>query len=262
MLSFKVIFVLGLTLAVASAGEPQLVGGITTLSGDELKEAETQLNSSLKTLAAGEGPNYQLGKIISARKQVVSGFKYYYEVELVEGSKTKTCKVEIWSQPWMPNGVEVIFDCPDGKVTKKHNAQSEVKLREVKKDFCNMFAIKVIFVLSLALAVVSASPALTTRGKGAITALSGDRLKEAEAILESSLIKLADGEGPHYTLGRVISASHQTVSGSKYRYEAELLSGDKTVQCKVEIWSQPWLDNGIEVTFDCPEGKVVKNHSA
>ncbi|ALC45434.1 CG15369, partial [Drosophila busckii] len=98
------------------------LGGVEELSGAGLKEAEDTLNLSLTKLAAGEGPNYKLGKIISARKQVVSGFKYYYEVELVEGSKTKTCKVEIWSQPWMPNGVEVIFDCPDGKVTKKHNA--------------------------------------------------------------------------------------------------------------------------------------------
>lgn len=65
---------------------------------------------------------HRLGKIISATRQVVSGSKYVYEAELIQGEKTKTCNVEIWSQPWLPNGIQVTFNCPDGKVVKKHSA--------------------------------------------------------------------------------------------------------------------------------------------
>lgn len=141
-----------------------------------------------------------------------------------------------------------------------------------------MLSMKVVFVLSLALTVVSA------QAPGGITPLSGDRLKEAEGVLNSSLATLAAGaDGPSYKydskktkpmnglltlflffcrLGRVITATQQTVSGSLYRYEVELIEGNATKKCNVEIWSQPWLENGIQVTFDCPEGKVVRKHSA
>ncbi|XP_017846215.1 sarcocystatin-A-like [Drosophila busckii] len=121
MLSMKVIFLLGLTVAVAMAGHVPTLGGVEELSGAGLKEAEDTLNLSLTKLAAGEGPNYKLGKIISASRQTVSGFKYIYQVELVEGSKTKTCNVEIWSRTWLKDGIEVTFNCPEGSVTKKHS---------------------------------------------------------------------------------------------------------------------------------------------
>ncbi|KAL7728662.1 hypothetical protein ACLKA6_004046 [Drosophila palustris] len=114
----KVFFVLGFTLAVVSAQ----YGAPTPLTGDDLKGAEGVLTKSLATLASGDGPSYQLGRVISATSQVVSGTKYVYEVELVEGTKTKTCTVDIWAQPWLPeNGYQVTFNCPDGKVVKTHN---------------------------------------------------------------------------------------------------------------------------------------------
>lgn len=62
-------------------------------------------------------------------------------------------------------------------------------------------------------------------------------------------------------MGKIISVTRQVVAGNKYVYEAELIEGDNTKKCNVEIWSQPWLENGIEVTFNCPDGKVVKKHS-
>lgn len=56
-----------------------------------------------------------------------------------------------------------------------------------------MLSMKVVFVLSLALTVVSA------QAPGGITPLSGDRLKEAEGVLNSSLATLAAGaDGPSY----------------------------------------------------------------
>ncbi|TDG43077.1 hypothetical protein AWZ03_010493 [Drosophila navojoa] len=117
MLSMKIIFVLSLAVTIVSAG---IGGGIKELSGDDLKEAEQILNDSLAKLASGDGPNYKLGKIIKATRQVVSGSKYIYDVELIEGNNTKVCNVKIWSQPWLENGIEVTFNCPDGQVVKKH----------------------------------------------------------------------------------------------------------------------------------------------
>lgn len=64
-----------------------------------------------------------------------------------------------------------------------------------------------------------------------------------------------------FRLGKIISVTRQVVAGNKYVYEAELIEGDSTKKCNVEIWAQPWLENGIEVTFNCPDGKVVKKHS-
>ncbi|XP_023167257.2 sarcocystatin-A-like [Drosophila hydei] len=119
MFSMKIIFIFGLALTVVSAG---IRGGIKELSGDDLKEAEETLNNSLTKLASGDGPNYKLGKIIKATRQVVSGSKYVYDVELIEDSSTKICNVVIWSQPWLENGIEVTFNCPDGQVVKKHSA--------------------------------------------------------------------------------------------------------------------------------------------
>lgn len=56
----------------------------------------------------------------------------------------------------------------------------------------------------------------------------------------------------------------QVVSGILYKYDAEVIDGNSAVKpCKVEIWSQPWLKNGIQVTFECEgEEKLVKKHSA
>ncbi|KAH8417970.1 hypothetical protein KR222_009682 [Zaprionus bogoriensis] len=119
MFSVKVIFVLGLALTIVSAGIP---GGVTPLSGNDLVEAEHTLNDSLIKLASGDGPNYKLGNIIWATRQVVAGIKYVYEVELIEGSQSKVCNVEILSQPWLENGIRVTFNCPDGKIVKSHSA--------------------------------------------------------------------------------------------------------------------------------------------
>ncbi|KAH8417971.1 hypothetical protein KR222_009684 [Zaprionus bogoriensis] len=121
MMSIKVLLLLGVTLTVVLADE-EVLGGVKPLTGQELKDAESTLNDSLTKLASGDGPNYKLGKVISATHQVVSGSLFVYEVELIEGSKTKLCNVKIWSQPWLENGIEVTFNCPDGKIVKKHSA--------------------------------------------------------------------------------------------------------------------------------------------
>ncbi|XP_054726257.1 sarcocystatin-A-like isoform X1 [Anastrepha obliqua] len=110
-------------VAVLAVPQGQLVGAPSKLSGADLKEAEETLKTSLSKLAAGDGPNYNLSKIISVTRQVVSGTLYKYDVELVDsyGAK-KNCNVEIWNQPWLENGTEVTFKCPGEEVVKKKHS--------------------------------------------------------------------------------------------------------------------------------------------
>nr|P31727.1 RecName: Full=Sarcocystatin-A; Flags: Precursor [Sarcophaga peregrina]AAA29985.1 sarcocystatin A [Sarcophaga peregrina] len=99
---------------------------------------------------------------------------------------------------------------------------------------------------------------------GCPSEVKGDKLKQSEETLNKSLSKLAAGDGPTYKLVKINSATTQVVSGSKDVINADLKDeNDKTKTCDITIWSQPWLENGIEVTFNCPgEPKVVKKHSA
>lgn len=66
-----------------------------------------------------------------------------------------------------------------------------------------------------------------------------------------------------YRLSKIHSASKQTVSGTLYKINADIIDGEETKNCDVSIWSRAWLENGIEVDFNCKDGKKFKrNHSA
>lgn len=57
---------------------------------------------------------------------------------------------------------------------------------------------------------------------------------------------------------KVYSASRQVVSGTLTRIDADLTdSTDVQHRCIVEIWAQPWLEKGHEVTFKCRNQPVV-----
>ncbi|KAH8238427.1 hypothetical protein KR032_006807 [Drosophila birchii] len=101
-------------------------------------------------------------------------------------------------------------------------------------------------------------------GFGAPKQLEGQELVESQKTLQSSLDKLAAGEGPHYRISRILSASTQVVAGSKDSYTVELIDRNGVAKvCDVDIWSRTWLPNGIEVTFKCPNEPVLtKKHSA
>ncbi|XP_052857822.1 sarcocystatin-A [Drosophila gunungcola] len=128
-----------------------------------------------------------------------------------------------------------------------------------------MFVAKILL-LCTACVLVSATP----HGFGGPMIVGGPRTLEGEDLvaaqqtLQSSLTKLASGDGPHYRISRILSASVQVVAGSKHVYSVELIDNKgATKVCDVEIWSRSWLENGIEVIFKCPnEPELVKKHSA
>ncbi|EDV95104.1 sarcocystatin-A [Drosophila grimshawi] len=124
-----------------------------------------------------------------------------------------------------------------------------------------MFVAKMLFVLA-AVVLVSGTPQ-GFGGFGAPRILTESELESSRKVLQNSLTKLAAGEGPNYTISKILSASVQVVAGSLDKYSVELIdsAGEKKV-CDVSIWTRSWLPNGTEVTFDCPnEQKVIKNHS-
>ncbi|XP_061395229.1 sarcocystatin-A-like [Musca vetustissima] len=85
---------------------------------------------------------------------------------------------------------------------------------------------------------------------------------DVEKALNNSLSKLAGGDGPNYKLVKIYSASKQVVSGTLTRIEADLMDENGQIKrFKISIWSQPWLKNGIKVTFECDgEPAVVRSH--
>ncbi|XP_067619164.1 sarcocystatin-A-like isoform X1 [Eurosta solidaginis] len=122
MLSTKLFLLLSCLVSVALAQSEHLVGGA---SNADLLEAEKSLNDSLSKLAAGDGPYYESKEVHTATKQVVAGTLLKLNVDLIDKNSqaVKNCNVEIWSRPWLPNGIQVTFDCPDEeKVVKKHSA--------------------------------------------------------------------------------------------------------------------------------------------
>uniref|UniRef100_A0A1I8P447 Cystatin domain-containing protein n=1 Tax=Stomoxys calcitrans TaxID=35570 RepID=A0A1I8P447_STOCA len=84
------------------------------------------------------------------------------------------------------------------------------------------------------------------------------KAEDAAAELNKSLAKLATGDGPHYKLGKIHTASKQVVRGLLYRINADLIDeNDKTKTCDIKMV----FYQGVEVTFNCPgEDEVKKTH--
>ncbi|XP_017006105.2 sarcocystatin-A-like [Drosophila takahashii] len=125
-----------------------------------------------------------------------------------------------------------------------------------------MFVAKILILCSACL-LVSGTPQ-GFGGFGAPKTLEGEELVESQRTLQASLTKLAAGEGPHYRISRIISATTQVVAGSKDEYNVELIDREGVIKvCNVDIWSRSWLPNGIQVTFRCPnEPELVRTHNA
>ncbi|XP_013113895.2 sarcocystatin-A [Stomoxys calcitrans] len=101
--------------------------------------------------------------------------------------------------------------------------------------------------------------------RGGVRTLEGEDLAKAVEVLKNSLEKIATGEdGQQYKVGKVILATKQPVSGTLYKFDCELIdSNEVPKKCMVKIWSQPWLENGIEVTVDCEQSEtLIRSHSA
>lgn len=62
---------------------------------------------------------------------MVSGTLTKIDVELYnENDEKERCTVKIWSQPWLPNGYEVTFDCPNKELVKRRHSRSVEQLEK------------------------------------------------------------------------------------------------------------------------------------
>lgn len=67
----------------------------------------------------------RLKKINAATTQIVAGIKNIISAELIdESNQVLTCKVTIWSRPWLFNSSEVSFECPgEEKIIRRPGSQ-------------------------------------------------------------------------------------------------------------------------------------------
>ncbi|XP_017100473.2 cystatin-like protein [Drosophila bipectinata] len=82
------------------SNEP-ILGGVSKLQGEELKEALELLETSLAKLEATDGLFYKAVNVTSVTGQTVAGSLYTYELELQIESDKKPATVTIWSRIWL-----------------------------------------------------------------------------------------------------------------------------------------------------------------
>ncbi|XP_067631479.1 sarcocystatin-A-like isoform X2 [Eurosta solidaginis] len=88
---------------------------------------------------------------------------------------------------------------------------------------------------------------------------------EAMRSLSASISKLAEGDGPCYEIRDVNSATKQLLTATFMDMNVDLIDKKNGAKknCNVQIWSQPWLEEGVQVSFECPnEERVVVTHDA
>ncbi|KAH8397969.1 hypothetical protein KR222_007565 [Zaprionus bogoriensis] len=120
----KILLVCAAVALVDANGLGGGFGAPQEVSPEDLAQATEVLKASLSKLAAGDGPNYRVVRVLSATSQVVAGSLDKYKVELVDANGAqKVCDVQIWSRSWLPNGIEVTFNCPnEPTLIKTHSA--------------------------------------------------------------------------------------------------------------------------------------------
>ncbi|XP_005182863.1 sarcocystatin-A [Musca domestica] len=95
---------------------------------------------------------------------------------------------------------------------------------------------------------------------GCVTTVTDDKgLERATNTLNNSLKKLAAGEGPHYKLVKINSATSQVIRGHLFRINADLEDENgHTKTCDIKIIE--FTD--VNITFNCPEEQEVsRTHS-
>jgi len=145
--AFFIAFAFGEEAAVNHrAKRSNIVGGHSQL---DVEEARTILQNSLDKLAADDGPYYTIGEVYTATKQLVAGTLVTMDVDIIDSDgKSQRCKVKIWSQPWLPNGNEVTFKCPDKDIVKVRHARSTEyveKKTHKKQDHHNLGKVEHLF---------------------------------------------------------------------------------------------------------------------
>ncbi|XP_055848052.1 putative cysteine proteinase CG12163 isoform X2 [Episyrphus balteatus] len=213
-------------------------GGQTPLKDEELKQEEENISKSVAKLASGDKTNWTVEKCHSGTKQVVAGTIVKLDCDLVDSKtgKKDRCTISLWSQPWLKeDGYEISFDCKDAPKTV-HRYSRSVNDRRKRSS-----------------AVL-----------GGASQLEAEELKQEEENISKSVAKLASGDKTNWTVGKCHSGTKQVVAGSLIKLDCDMVDSKtgKKDRCTIALWSQPWLEDGNEISFDCKDApKTVHRYS-
>uniref|UniRef100_A0A1A9WNF7 Cystatin domain-containing protein n=1 Tax=Glossina brevipalpis TaxID=37001 RepID=A0A1A9WNF7_9MUSC len=122
-----------------------------------------------------------------------------------------------------------------------------------------MFNLKILIFIITVLAIGRGEQAFRTRARRYMDSIVEiENFVAAETQLKNSLTRIAATTGPKYRLARVNTAYTATGTGTMTKYNADLFDEhNKIKHCSITLWSRPWLENEIEVTFECDGEDII-----
>ncbi|XP_017848243.1 putative cysteine proteinase CG12163 isoform X1 [Drosophila busckii] len=192
--------------------------------------------------------SFNFVNIIDAFREIVNGVRYEIHLNAVD-TKAKDadtiCRLVILEKPWLTTQWGdryrelVNSNCSDAADNALTPADAEERGKALNEKYLSR----------------------SRRSSNAVPVGGAKRFdaQQAKIQLQRTLDKLTEGEvGPHYRIAEVYSASRQVVSGTLTRIDADLIdSKEKQHRCIVEIWAQPWLEHGHDITFKCRNQPTV-----
>lgn len=221
-----------LVLCIGAINCETIVGGPRSIEGDELNIVTPMLHDSLNQLKGQQdGTELHLKRIISATVQVVAGKLYNIraEFESPENQIAKSCKVELWDQPW------------SGYRSSKFTCDDETKYKVTK---------------------LGQSRSKRDTLVGAPSEVDADTLEELRRNITESFVQLQSEGNNSLELKEVFGAKRKIVSGILYTVSTKVNTGDGEKNCDIDVWLKPWV-NFREVSVKCEDGakfKVTKDN--
>uniref|UniRef100_A0A1B0B4W9 Uncharacterized protein n=1 Tax=Glossina palpalis gambiensis TaxID=67801 RepID=A0A1B0B4W9_9MUSC len=144
------------------------------------------------------------------------------------------------------------------------------------------FKILIFVIMAVAMAIVQGNPALKASNRRSMDSISAiQSVVIAENELKTSVAKIAASTGEMFLnesrqinehllklilirVARINTAYTTAGKGTLAKYDAALIDERNRIkQCIITIRSRPWLENGVEVTFECDgEEIMVRRHNA
>lgn len=172
--------------------------------------------------------------MLSASSQVVSGSLTKIKVKMLLSGNEVVCDFEVWEQSWLPSGRKVKVNCDNEKLYSfSQNPVSQRGKERAKRD------------------VLVGAPLTIDNDDETVHKLLGDHLK-----------RLDTGSDAPLELISVEKVTRKVVSGLSYEISGTFKAGEEPEkQCKVDIWTRPWLDgdDGTQIKAECDGGQRFKS---
>lgn len=230
MLKFTILLVFAAAACVAADEELTVKGGLKDVEETEWPEIQQKLVEAVTQLEAeNQAKGAEVKRLISARKQTVSGTKYHVVVEIKTIEGITNCTSEIWEKPWEHFRQTKIICEGEPRVVERHDVGIEMRVL------------------------------------GGFSDVSPSNYPQIEKHVTESLVQLGtQNHAPKFQFVRIKSAQSQVVAGTNYRINAEFTLDSVPKDCWLNLFVQPWT--GIrETEFECdghPKYTVKKEGTA